>query len=173
MATYTTPPRTGREAFEMMPEGTLCQVVNDTLIMSPVPATTHARVQNRIVKDYDYVEETSLGEVFCAPVDVYFNNKNIFQPDIVFVSTEKKGLIKRGGIFGAPDLIIEILSEDKSSDLMKKKSVYEQAGVQEYWVVDPKTKWCEGYRLINKASISSSEGYGQLVIHLLAFTLTF
>ncbi len=48
METYIKPPRTGIEAFELMPEGTLCQLINDVLVMSPAPTTPHARAQNKI-----------------------------------------------------------------------------------------------------------------------------
>ena len=48
METYVRPPRTGMEAFELMPEGTFCQLINEVIIMSPPPATSHARVQRKI-----------------------------------------------------------------------------------------------------------------------------
>ena len=52
---------------------------------------------------------------------------------------------------GAPDLVIEILSKgNRKYDLKDKKDVYEQSGVKEYWVVDPETKWCEGFILTVK-----------------------
>ena len=46
METYIKPPRTGMEAFELMPEGTLCQLINDILIMSPAPTPSHQDFQN-------------------------------------------------------------------------------------------------------------------------------
>lgn len=82
-------------------------------------------------------------------MDVYLNSTNIFQPDIFFISRERKNIIEERGIFGSPDLIIEILSFDRNSDLNTKKDVYKQSGVKEYGVVDPKTKWCEGFILEN------------------------
>ncbi len=174
METYIKPPRTGMEAFELMPEGTLCQLINDVLVMSPAPTTPHARIQNKIFnKLYDTVEQMQTGEVFCAPVDVYLNKKNVYQPDILFISNEKKNIIKRRGIFGVPDLVIEILSDDRSYDLKKKKTVYEQSGVKEYWVVDPETKWCEGFILENKVYKSLGEGNGQLTIKVLNLGISF
>lgn len=91
METYVKPPRTGMEAFELMPEGTLCQLINDVLIMSPAPTTPHARVQRKIFSVLNnFVEEKQLGEVFFGPVDVYLNGKNAYQPDILFISLAKK-----------------------------------------------------------------------------------
>ncbi len=174
METYIKPPRTGIEAFELMPEGTLCQLINDKIVMSPAPTTPHARAQNKIfVTLYDAVEEMKLGEVFCAPVDVYLNNKNVYQPDIFYISNQKKEIIKNRGIFGAPDLIIEILSEDRNYDLRSKKTVYEKSGVKEYWVVDPETKWCEGFVLENKQFKSVGESTGNLTIRMFDLNITF
>jgi Uma2 family endonuclease len=174
METHVKPPRTGMEAFGLMPEGTFCQLINDVLIMSPAPTTPHARIQNRIFnKVYDAAELMQNGEAFCAPVDVYLNEKNAFQPDIFFISNEKKDIIKRRGIYGAPDLVIEILSDDRKYDLKKKKAVYEQSGVKEYWVVDPETKWCEGFILENKVYKSLGEGNGQLNIQMFPLSVSF
>lgn len=162
------------EAFELMPEGTLCQLINNVLVMSPAPTTPHARIQNKIFTQlYDAVEQMQSGEVFCAPVDVYLNNKNVYQPDILFISAGRKNIIKRKGIAGAPDLVIEILSEDKMYDLKTKKDIYQQSGVKEYWVVDPETKWCEGFILENETYTSSGEANAQLTIRTLALTISF
>nr|MBA4141252.1 Uma2 family endonuclease [Segetibacter sp.] len=87
MKTMVRPPRTGIQAFKLMPEGTLCQLINDKLIMSPAPTTPHARAQNKIfITLYEFVEQMGKGEVFCTPIDVYINNKNVFQPDIFFIA---------------------------------------------------------------------------------------
>jgi hypothetical protein len=50
MQTYIKPPRTGMEAFELMPEGTLCQLINDVLIMSPAPHQGISTFLNRYLK---------------------------------------------------------------------------------------------------------------------------
>jgi Uma2 family endonuclease len=113
------------------------------------------------------------GEVFCAPVDVYINNKNVYQPDIFYISNEKKEIIKNRGIFGVPDLIIEILSADRNYDLKKKKQVYEQCNVKEYWVVDPETKWAEGFVLENNQFKSVGETTANLTIRMFDLNITF
>lgn len=167
MELYVKPPRTGMEAFELMPEGTLCQLINDNLVMSPAPTTPHARVQRKIFSILNnYVEQNRLGEVFFAPFDVFLDEKNAFQPDILFVSKDRTDIIERKGVVGAPNLVIEILSEDRNYDLKKKKLVYEKTGVLEYWVVDPETKWCKGFILENGVYNSSGEGNGQLTLRL-------
>lgn len=48
MQTFVRPPRTGMEAFELLPEGTHCQLINDVIVMSPAPTTPHFRTQSKI-----------------------------------------------------------------------------------------------------------------------------
>lgn len=67
------------------------------------------------------------------------SERNVVQPDILFIKTENLSVIKDKNIAGAPDLIIEILSPSSAyHDLLDKKEIYAQFGVQEYWIVDPK-----------------------------------
>ncbi len=169
------PPRTGMEAFEMMPEGTICQLINDVIIMSPAPTTPHFRTHSKIFSALNtYVEAKQLGTVFFAPVDVYLNRENAFQPDIFYVSTQKSDIIKDRGIEGVPDLVIEVLSKgNEKYDLNEKKTIYELAGVEEYWVVDPKTKWCEGFVLENVTYKSLGEGNGEIIIRMFDLPISF
>ena len=174
METMILPPRTGLEAFELLPEGTLCQLINDAIIMSPAPNTPHALVQNEIFNSiYNFVKRRNFGTTFCAPVDVYLNNKNVYQPDIFFIAAENANIIKDRGIFGVPDLVIEVLSSERNYDLITKKAVYEKCGVKEYWVVDPISKWCEGFVLADGRFVSVGEKTGQVLIKMFDLLITF
>lgn len=176
METYVKPPRTGIEAFELMPEGTYCQLVNDILIMSPAPTPYHQSTSGIIYeKISEIVKKQQLGKVFYSPIDVYLNDKNVFQPDIVFVSKDRAEIIDwKKGIMGAPDLVIEVLSKGSQKyDLTEKKTVYEVSEVKEYWVVDPTTRWCEGFVLENKFYKSLGEGNGQLNIQMFGLSVLF
>ena len=168
------PPRTGLEAFELLPEGTLCQLINNAIIMSPAPNTPHARLQNKIFNAlFNYVGSNKRGEVFCAPVDVYLDERNVYQPDIFYIAADRLELIKKRGVFGAPDLVVEVLSENRKIDLVIKKKVYEFAGVKEYWVVDPETRWCEGFELSEGKFQSIGEATGVIAFRLLSLTVAF
>jgi Uma2 family endonuclease len=176
METYVKPPRTGMEAFELMPEGTLCELINDNLVMSPAPTPGHQRFSKQLFKAIErLVEANDLGEVLYSLVDVYLNERNVYQPDIIFVSKEQTTIIDwNKGIMGAPDLVIEILSKgNKNYDLNKKKAVYEAEGVKEYWVVNYKTKWCEGFFLENGAYQSLGEGNGKPTIRMFDLPISF
>lgn len=73
-----------------------------------------------------------MGELRIAPYDVYFDENNIFQPDIILIANENTPKIAERGFFGAPNLIIEILSPSNARfDKEEKKPVYEKFGVKE------------------------------------------
>ena len=76
-----------------------------------------------------------------SPSDVILHedSQNLFQPDIYVVCDRSK--IRRSGIIGTPDLIVEILSSStKRKDMTLKLGKYLDAGVREYWIVDPDQK---------------------------------
>jgi Uma2 family endonuclease len=71
----------------------------------------------------------------------------VYQPDIIFISEENKEIIHEDGIHSAPDLVIEVLSPgNKKYDKGKKKNVYLQTGVKEYWMINPENLECTAYR---------------------------
>jgi Uma2 family endonuclease len=147
---YKAPPRTIMEVFQMLPEGTLAELINASLYMSPAPTSDHQRVSGRIYRMLaSHAENNNLGEVFYAPFDVYLDeHSNVVEPDIVFVSKQNAHLIQRSGLHGAPDFVIEILSGSNSKhDKIIKKELYERFGVMEYWIVNPETKETTGYVL--------------------------
>ncbi len=143
------PPRTIMEVFKMLPEGTLAELINEKIYMSPSPVTDHQRLVLRLSSRMDdFLEKNGLGEVFVAPFDVYLDeHANAVHPDIIFVSKGQANIVQ-DHIHGVPDLLIELLSPgNKSHDTVIKKNLYEKFGVKEYWIIDPATKESIGYRL--------------------------
>ncbi len=59
------------------------------------------------------------------------------EPDIVVVRDDRQGVLQGRWVEGAPDIAIEILSTDRSRDLVLKRQIYAEAGVLEYWTIDP------------------------------------
>lgn len=157
----TPPPRTILEVWESLPEGTLAQIINNHLVMSPAPKSQHQQVLKKIFLQLNnYVEANNLGEVLFAPVDVYLDEENIYQPDILFIANDHLHIIE-DSIKGAPDLIIEILSPGSERlDKVEKKNAYELHGVKEYWVINPSSKKVTGYQLMgnNYTEITSQNG---------------
>jgi Uma2 family endonuclease len=133
------------ERFLALPEGTACQLIAGEIIMSPAPIPLHQYIVIHLsMKLLQFVEAASLGQVFASPIDVRLNERSIFQPDILFISKEKACLIGERMIEGPPDLVAEVLSPSSAyHDLRTKFRAYEQAGVQEYWIIDPERKSVE------------------------------
>jgi hypothetical protein len=146
------PPRTVYEVWESLPEGTLCQLVNNNLVMSPSPVNAHQVVLNKInFQILCFLEVSKVGELRIAPFDVYFSKRNIFQPDIIFITNENLNKVEAKGLVGVPDLVIEILSPGTAHiDIGEKKDVYEQYAVKEYFIVDPATKTVTSFVLQRK-----------------------
>lgn len=149
MSVLMNKPETLVDVYRLLPEGTPIQVINNQFYMSPSPAFAHFSIAREIFRSIDaYVLQNNLGEAIYAPVDVYLGDKSAVQPDVFFISNANKHFIKNDGIYGAPDIIIEVLSpRNKNADLIKKKAVYEQFGVQEYFIVEPSDKSVLSYYL--------------------------
>ena len=143
------PPKSMLEVWETLPEGTLCQLINNKLIMSPAPKDIHQEILNRInVRIFNFLEKNKIGEIRIAPYDVHLSKQNILQPDILFIKNENLHKIREYGLAGAPDMVVEILSHSTSHlDYDDKKSLYERFGVAEYFIVDPNSKSVDSFFL--------------------------
>lgn len=88
------------------------------------------------------------GEILLAPMDVHFDDDNIVQPDVIYISGERLDIIRDGFVFGVPDLLVEIMSESTGRhDKTVKKKLYEQFGVKEYWLADPQYRTVDQFVL--------------------------
>ncbi len=112
--------------------------------MSPAPSSRHQAVSSNLHVELGIFLKNKQCKLYSAPFDVRFpkqskGDKQIYtvvQPDLCVVCDPKK--IDEKGCLGAPDLVIEILSKGNSKKEMKNKfELYEEAGVQEYWLIDP------------------------------------
>lgn len=139
------PPRTAYDVWQILPQGTLAELYNNTIYMSPAPDFLHQGIVIDLATAINiFAKKNKLGRCITSPVDIELDKKNVFQPDIIFISNSNlKRIIKDDKIKGSPDLVIEILSpgkENRKRDLEDKYKVYEKFGVKEYIVVDPKSK---------------------------------
>ncbi|WP_347272952.1 Uma2 family endonuclease [Candidatus Kuenenia sp.] len=156
------------EDYAKLPEGSPYQLIGGKLIMTPAPSTYHQEISKRLeYLLYEYAElKQKLGKVFDAPIDVYFEEEETYQPDIIFISNDRIGIIKKEKIEGAPDIIIEILSPSTAYyDLVHKKDIYAKHGVKEYWIVDPIEKWVESYKNENGKFILIGRGQKDEIIN--------
>jgi Uma2 family endonuclease len=151
MNNITEIPRTAMEVFNLLPEGTRCEVIDNTLYMSPSPSTNHQDTLGDIFfKIKQYLNQHQFGKIFIAPLDVYLDNElDVVQPDLIFIKSEHQQLIQGKGIVGSPDMVIEILSTNKSYDTAKKFELYQRNQISEYVIIDPDTKEVLHYLLNN------------------------
>jgi Uma2 family endonuclease len=131
--------------YAKLPEGAPYQLIDGELVMSPSPESMHQLVSLRFTINLStFVFQRKLGIVLYSPLDVYLGEHETYQPDIVFISRGRLDIITRTRIEGPPDLVAEILSPATGYyDLAHKKDIYEQTGVKEYWILDPKGKFVE------------------------------
>jgi Uma2 family endonuclease len=147
------------------------------LYMSPAPKYNHQRLVNLFtIRIGNYVEAQQKGILIASPFDVYLENLlSAVQPDLLYVSEENKDILKEDGyIHGAPDLIVEVLSSDIQRDKVQKKSLYERAGVKEYFIVNPKDNKILAYALNNTSTYELVyEAIGYFKSALLSFEFRF
>jgi len=135
--------------YAALPEGAPYQLIDGALVMSPSPSFSHQAVTFELgVALRSFVKQHDLGTVLIAPLDVFLTEHDAYQPDLLYVARERRDLIEEDGVHGAPDLVVEVLSPSTGYyDLRHKKRVYADAGVQEYWIVDPLEQTVEVWRL--------------------------
>jgi Uma2 family endonuclease len=138
------PPPQGEWTYEdwcKLPEdGYRYEVIAGVLYVSPPPSIPHQRISIALVGHFlDFLKMQPLGEILTAPVGVRLPRQPVpLQPDIVFIHTERLGMVGEAYVEGAPDLLVEILSPSNwLYDRREKMQAYQEAGVAEYWIVDP------------------------------------
>jgi Uma2 family endonuclease len=120
------------------------EVIEGVLLMNPAPSSKHQRVISNLsyfMSDFirkKIVPPGKPGELLFAPYDVILDQNIIVQPDILYISHENRINIKKSGFFGAPDLVIEVVSPSSLKiDTEDKKNIYKKFGVKEYWIIFP------------------------------------
>lgn len=123
--------------------------------MSPAPGTAHQRVSGIVSNElYNYLKGKPC-QVFAAPFDVRLSRTindaqvtTVLQPDVCVICDSAK--IDARGAIGAPDIVVEILSPgNNKKELQNKYEVYEEAGVTEYWIIQPTERTFMKYTLVD------------------------
>ena len=127
--------------YLLLPEEDRRELIDGVFYVVPSPNFRHQTIiyyLGRLLADF--VEENSLGTLRWAPLDVKLSDYDVVQPDILFVSKDRRHTIAQNFISAAPDLAIEVLSpstQDRDKELKLKLKLYAEFGVREYWIVDP------------------------------------
>jgi Uma2 family endonuclease len=137
------------EDYLLFPDdGKRHEIIEGDHYVTPAPKTIHQRASfNLALALGAFVKRHSLGLVLTAPCDVLLSDENVVQPDLLFVSTARAGIVTEDNIRGAPDLVVEIISETtRKKDEVTKRKLYERFGVQEYWLLDPELETVKIFR---------------------------
>lgn len=147
------PPITA-EDYKILPEtGPRYQLIEGDLYMAPAPNRYHQHISRNIeFMILKWIEAGGGGEIYDAPFDVYLDDVNVFQPDLLYVSPQNSKILTDAGVEGAPDLVIEILSpRTREIDRGLKKKVFARLGVKELWIVDPEPRTIDQFDLTRSA----------------------
>lgn len=131
------------EDYVLIPDdGKRHEIIDGEHYVTAAPFVRHQRLVLRLALSLGgHVKEHRLGEVLLAPTDIVLSPHDIVQPDLLFISNERSAIVEEKNIQGAPDLVIEILSEStRRLDQVIKREAYERWGVLEYWMFNPRRK---------------------------------
>ncbi len=141
---------TVKELFEMdLEEGYFYELLNGNIVKKQAPSPQHQlAVSNLLTFMNFHVLSNELGQCYTSPIDVFFDEYNNTQPDILFIREERAFIVAHDGIEGQPDLIVEVISPSSiKNDRVTKKDLYLKFGVMEYWLIDPIYQTVEIYTL--------------------------
>ncbi len=148
------------EDYKEFPDHFRCEIINGQVYdMTPAPSTKHQKVAGKIYRlAGNYLEgKAHHCQFFIAPTDVVLADDQVVQPDVFLVCDEKK--IRDKAIFGAPDVVFEVLSAATGKkDRSKKMKLYRRFGVLEYFLVDPENELVEKY-VFSQGRIGFVESY--------------
>ncbi len=126
------------------------EILDGVLIKDPSPSTLHQRAVGQIlhILSDHFWEVDPEGEVFIAPLDTTLGDFTVVQPDVLYVSGEQKEILKEARIDGAPALAVEVISPFSiQKDTIQKLRIYQEAGVQHYWLVNPEEQTLQCFSL--------------------------
>lgn len=142
------------EDYLKLPEAPGCrfEILEGILVKEPSPSLHHQRISRELGRQlmafFDQYDPA--GEIFFAPLDVTLSDSNVLQPDMIFVSSARKGIMHKERIDGPCDLVVEIMSPaSRRKDRLQKLEIYRKAGIPHYWLVDPEENTLEAFLLSN------------------------
>lgn len=132
-----------------LPEGERAELIDGQLYALASPSRIHQEIIIELTYHFQHYIKSNKGncKIYAAPfaVNLNANDKTFVEPDISIICDPDK--LSDRGCEGAPDLVIEVVSPSSHRmDYIKKTALYADAGVREYWIVDPATEQTTLYR---------------------------
>jgi len=134
---------TYEEFLDWLDEDTRAEWVDGQVILMSPASYAHQTIVSFLLKVLSEFSAThDRGEVIPGPFQMKLPVRpSGREPDVLFVSKERCGLIRDTYLDGAADLVVEVISpESRGRDTLDKRDEYERSGVREYWLVDPERR---------------------------------
>ena len=136
--------------FVLFPDdGKRHELIDGEHYVTPSPNDKHQTVlANLLLLIGPWVRAHAVGKVWLAPFDVVLSSSDVVEPDLLYLSNERRAEIAtEANVQGPPELVVEIGSPStRRRDETIKRTLYERSGVSEYWVVDPELDVVRVYR---------------------------
>jgi Uma2 family endonuclease len=140
------------EFFDLVPDGQKADLIDGVIYM----ASPDSRRSNSLtafvallLNVFNQAKQIG-GEVFSSRFAFRLTKLRAPEPDVAYVRPERVHLIREMGMKGGPDIAVEVVSRDsRTRDYGDKKRIYQKAGVEEYWIIDPLQNRVEFHRLEN------------------------
>jgi Uma2 family endonuclease len=146
--------------FQLPEDGLRHELLDGEHVVTPSPNLRHQVLLLRLARRVaDSLDTSRAGQVFVAPLDVVFSNFDLTEPDLLYVSNERRQVLTKKNVQGAPDLVVEILSASTAyRDRGAKQQIYERFGVREYWIIDPEADTIDRI-VFAQAGVEGSTGF--------------
>jgi len=140
--------------YALWPEDERWELINGGAFAMTSPLRIHQEIVTELSRQIGNYLQGKPCEIYVAPFDVRLPRKDeadakvetVVQPDLSIICDQSK--LDKLGCRGAPDWIVEVLSPSTAlMDMNTKRSLYEQHGVQEYWIIHPEDRWTMVYTL--------------------------
>lgn len=125
-----------RKDYEALPDEPRYELIYGRFYLSPSPSVLHQLTVGLLYEILIRIALSQGGMALLSPMDVYFDDHSVVQPDILYLSAARRRIV-RERIEAAPDLVVEVLSPGTARrDRNEKLRLYAERGVREYWIFD-------------------------------------
>jgi Uma2 family endonuclease len=164
---------TADEFLAIPPDGKRYELIDGEFITHSTPYVRHQAVLGNVLfRLAHYCDGSGVAEVLPGPLDIVLSGDSVVEPDGMVIRKERRSIVGENYITGAPDIIVEILSDEtRTLDELVKPKLYERLDVGEYWIVDPVIDVVKIYRrngasFVRAAELSTENG-GEITSPLL------
>lgn len=134
------------EEYAALPEDPRTEYIDGHLVVSPSPTKQHQKASQRLVAAFEAVLPATHDTVFAW---AWKPGRDEFVPDVIVFDRAAVDAGSEERFTGTPALVVEILSSNRSDDLLKKMAKYAAAGLPRYWILDPLVETLTTYALLD------------------------